>query len=121
MPLARAHQLDNFELGDLAVLHVIAVLTLNIFHLVSEAQFQLLQPDFFQLFVVGEIPLVGERGETLLILRMLMGQLSKLVVRGQEMVSRGKHPADLLKSDCEVKLAQYQYWFNEEFSTEVHL
>jgi hypothetical protein len=40
-------------LGDLAVLHGFTVLPLNGFHLIFEAELQLLQPDFFQLFVVG--------------------------------------------------------------------
>jgi hypothetical protein len=43
----------------LAVLHVITVLPLDVFHLIFEPQFQLLQPDFFDFFVVSEIALVG--------------------------------------------------------------
>lgn len=109
------------KLCDLAVLHVLAVLPLDHFHLIFEPQFKLFQPDFFQLFVVGEVTLMGERGETLFVLRMLLGQLAEFIVASQEKISRGKHPADLLKSDCEVKLAQETYLFNDEFSTEINM
>jgi hypothetical protein len=34
--------------------------TLDGFHLVFQAQFQFLQPDFLQLFVFGEISFFGE-------------------------------------------------------------
>src|SRR5215469_3976533 len=35
-------------------------LPLNGFHLILEAEFQLFEPDFFQLFVVGEIAFLSE-------------------------------------------------------------
>src|SRR5438132_8084754 len=87
-PFGTVGQLDNF-LGDLAVFDVVSILLLDGLHLVLEPQFQLLQSDFFQLFVVGKIPLVSKRGEPLFILRMLLGQFAELLVRGQEMVFRG--------------------------------
>jgi len=49
------------------VLNRFSILPLNRLHLVLEAQFQLLQPDFFQFFVVGKETLVGERGKTLFV------------------------------------------------------
>jgi hypothetical protein len=75
-------------LRDLAVFYGVSILPLDGFHLIFEPQFKFLQPDFFQFFVIGEIPLVGERRETLLILRVLLGQLAERFVTGQEMVSR---------------------------------
>jgi hypothetical protein len=44
----------------LAVREVLTVLALDGLHLVFQAQFKLLKPDFFQLFVVGEVTLVGK-------------------------------------------------------------
>jgi len=44
------------ELSDL----MLPILALDRFHLIFQAQFQLLQPDFFQLFIFGEISLLGE-------------------------------------------------------------
>ena len=39
---------------------LLPILALNGLHLVLEAQFQLFQPDFFQLFVFAEITFLGE-------------------------------------------------------------
>src|SRR5579871_4796380 len=39
---------------------VLPILTLDRLHLILEAEFQLLQPDFFQLFVFAEIAFLGE-------------------------------------------------------------
>jgi hypothetical protein len=39
---------------------MLPILALDGFHLILEAQFQLFQPDFFQLFIFGEISLLGE-------------------------------------------------------------
>src|SRR5712692_806504 len=81
-------------LGDLASRDVCPILPLDGLHLVPQTQFQLFQSDFFQFFVVGKVTLVGKRGETLLKLRVLLGQLAELFMRGQEVVSRGEQPAD---------------------------
>jgi len=108
-------EVSTKDLCDLTALYVLTVLPLDRFHLIFKPQLQLLEPDFFQFFVVGKVTLVGKRGKTLLVLRVLLGQLAEFIVRGQEVVSRGKHPADLLKSDCEVKLAHEIHVFNDEF------
>ena len=54
-------------------------------HLVFQAQLQLLQADFFQFFVVGEVSLLSEGFKPLGVLRMLLNQSLKFVVTGQEM------------------------------------
>ena len=46
-------------LGDLVVLFL-PVLPLNMLHLVLEPQFQLFQPDFFQLLVISKESFLGE-------------------------------------------------------------
>jgi hypothetical protein len=46
VPSADGVQLDK-DLSDLAVLDGITILPLDGFHLILQAQFQLLQPDFF--------------------------------------------------------------------------
>ena len=46
-------------------------LALNGFHLILEAQLQLLKPGFFQLFVFAEITLLGKRIEPFCVLRAL--------------------------------------------------
>src|SRR3954465_11416837 len=71
-------------------------LTFDKLHLILEAKFQLLQTDLFQLFVFGEKSFLGEGFKPLRIFRMFVGQLAKLVVIYEELVSRSKHPPDLL-------------------------
>ena len=39
---------------------VLPILALNGLHLVFQAEFQLLQPDFFQLFIFAEVTFLGE-------------------------------------------------------------
>ena len=41
-----------------------AVLALDALHLIFQAQFELLQPDLFQLFIVGKIPFLDQGIET---------------------------------------------------------
>ena len=60
VPRDTAERFDK-NLSYLAPGNVLTILTLNGLHLVLEPELQFLQPDFFQLFVVGEISLVGER------------------------------------------------------------
>jgi hypothetical protein len=43
------------------------MLLLDRFHLILETQLQLLDPDFFQFFVFGEVPLLEETFEALTI------------------------------------------------------
>src|ERR1700722_8441852 len=70
-------------------------LALNGFHLIFEAQLQLLKPGFFQLFVFAEITFLGKRIEPFCVLRMLLSQSAELLVIGHELVSLSQHPADL--------------------------
>src|SRR3954470_15749600 len=79
---------------------LLPILALNGLHLILEAEFQLLQPHFFQLFVFAEIPFLGECFETLRVLGVLMSQPTELVVTGQELVFRSQHPADLQPDMC---------------------
>src|SRR5262245_47194348 len=44
---------------------LLPILALNRLHLIFEAQFQLLQTDFFQLFIFAEVAFLGECIETL--------------------------------------------------------
>jgi hypothetical protein len=60
VPLVTAERFDK-NLSYLAPGNVLPILALDGLHLVLEPELQLLQPDFFQLFVVGEISFVGER------------------------------------------------------------
>jgi hypothetical protein len=108
------------SLRYLAALNVFAVLPLDDLHLVFEPQFQLLQSDFFEFLVVGKITLVGKRGEPLLILRVLLGQPAEFLVRGQEMVSRGKHPTDLLLFNLLLETSTGAELDQRRFSSEIY-
>lgn len=64
------------------------ILPLDGLHLIFEPQFEFLQTDLFQLFVLTEITLLGEQIKTFRVLRVLLSQSAELLVIGQELVSR---------------------------------
>src|SRR5579883_2594606 len=66
------------------VLGLLPETPLDQFHLIFQAQLQLLQPDLFQLFVFGEVAFFGECIEALCVLRVLCCQPTELLVAGQE-------------------------------------
>jgi len=73
------------------------VCALKLFHLVLDAQLQLLQPYFFEFFIFGEVPLLEESFKTLGVLGVFLGQLAEIVIAGQELVANwSSHPANLL-------------------------
>lgn len=90
-------------------------LPLDNLHLVFQPQFQFFQPDFLQLFVFGEKSFLGKGIEALRILRVFIGQLAKLVVTYEELVSRTKHPSNLRNRDYFVNLPHDLPCINPKF------
>ena len=74
---------EDLGLGDVLGMRL-PVLLLHRLHLVFQAEFQLLQPHLFELFVFGRVRLLGERIEALRVLRMFLSQPAELFVAGQE-------------------------------------
>lgn len=100
-------------LGDV---YLLLILPLNGRHLVLESQFQLFQPDFFQLFVFGQITFLGERFETLLVLRVFQRQFLKLLMTGEELVSRSEHPVRPPYAIFALNVTQGIFRFNANFT-----
>src|SRR6266496_907989 len=101
---------------SLGYVRLLPILPLNELHLVLEPQLQLLQPRFFHLFVFVEITFLGECFETLLILRVFDGQLTKLLMTGEELVSRSEHPVRPPYAIFALKLTQGIPRFNPNFT-----
>jgi len=68
---------------------------LNRLHLVFDAQFELFETDFFQLFVFRQVSFFDERAETLRVLAVFLGQPTKLFVAGKKLFANGiYHPEE---------------------------
>jgi hypothetical protein len=83
------------------------MLALNRFHLIFEAELQLLEAYFLEFLVFAEVPFLGEYFEALRVLRVLLSQLAEFLVARQELVFRSQHPADL-QPGYGLKVAQHK-------------
>jgi hypothetical protein len=64
-----------------------AILLLKRFHLVLQAELQLLQSHFLDLFVFGEVFLLDERVEALRVLRVFIGQAAEFFVTREKLIA----------------------------------
>src|SRR5208337_1311937 len=69
-------------------------------HLVFQAEFQLLQAHFFELFFFGKILLLNQAFETLLVFGMFLGQAAKLIIGFEKLITYlSCHSVDLRRDE----------------------
>jgi hypothetical protein len=74
-------------------------LTLQGLHLVLEAEFQLLEPNLFDLLILGKKSLLGEGFEPLGVLGMFRNKAPEFFIPGNEDIPNlSCHPVDLLQT-----------------------
>jgi len=95
------------------------MLALNRFHLIFEAELQLLEAYFLEFLVFAEVPFLGKCFEALRVLRVLLSQLAEFLVACQELVFRSQHPADL-QPGYGLKVGQPPKRFNAKKTVQSH-